>query len=173
MRYAFRRSHAECIGAGLDGLAPGIEIDTGFISERLSKRRPDGVYSTKRSEKDEFRIVSGVFEGKTTGTPLTFIIPNEDTRSRDYIKGDFRPGHADYPANEKYHGFEDYRGGGHFSGRITAALVAAGTVCELALMKKNIYIGTHILACAGITTEALKTYGRYRTTDKRFSLFLR
>ena len=146
----FGESHGEMIGAVLDGLAPGIPVDTAFIEKQLTLRRPAGRTGTARRETDAFRIVSGVFEGKTTGTPLTVLIPNADTRSGDYRRGPFRPGHADYPAFVKYHGFEDYRGGGHFSGRITAALVAAGGVVIPALRARGVLIGTHIARCAGI-----------------------
>ena len=146
----FGESHGRMIGAVLDGLAPGIPVDEELIARQLEKRRPSGRISTARREQDPFEIVSGVFEGKTTGTPLTILIPNEDTRSGDYRRGALRPGHADFTAHEKYHGFEDYRGGGHFSGRITAALVAAGAVAMVALQAKGIRIGTHILRCAGI-----------------------
>lgn len=152
----FGESHGEFIGAVLDGLAPGIAVDEKFIAARLEKRRPSGSISTSRVEQDEFRIVSGVFDGHTTGSPLCILIPNGDTHSADYLKnaGRARPGHADYSAYRKYYGFEDYRGGGHFSGRITAALVAAGAVAELALQMKNIYIGTHVMRCAGIDDAA-------------------
>ena len=146
----FGESHGRMIGAVLDGLAPGIPVDETLIARQLEKRRPSGRISTARREQDPFEIVSGVFEGKTTGTPLTILIPNEDTRSGDYRRGALRPGHADFTAYVKYHGFEDYRGGGHFSGRITAALVAAGAVAMGALQEKGIRIGTHILRCAGI-----------------------
>ena len=148
----FGESHGSEIGIVIDGLAPGIEVDREFISFQLSLRRPQGKISTKRCEMDEFRIVSGVFEGKTTGTPICIVIPNSDTKSKDYSSTRFlaRPGHADYTANCKYHGFEDYRGGGHFSGRITAPIVAAGAICLQALKKKGIYIGTHVKECAGV-----------------------
>ena len=146
----FGESHGAKIGAVLDGLAPGIPVDEALIAAQLEKRRPAGAISTARREKDEFEIVSGVFEGRTTGTPLAILIPNEDTRSGDYTRGALRPGHADYTAHVKYHGFEDYRGGGPFSGRITAVLVAAGAVAMGALQAKGIRIGTHILRCAGI-----------------------
>lgn len=149
----FGESHGEAIGAVLDGLAPGIDVDFEEIKRLLSLRRPSGKISTARREADEFSIVSGVFGGKTTGTPLCIIIPNTDTRSKDYseIIGRARPAHADYTANVKYNGFEDYRGGGHFSGRITAALVAAGGILLPALRKKGIYIGTHMKKCAGVS----------------------
>ncbi len=146
----FGESHGAKIGAVLDGLAPGIPVDEGLIAAQLKKRRPAGAISTARREQDAFEIVSGVFEGKTTGTPLAILIPNEDVRSGDYTRGALRPGHADYTAHVKYHGFEDYRGGGHFSGRITAALTAAGAVAVGALRGKGIEIGTHIFRCAGI-----------------------
>jgi chorismate synthase len=145
----FGESHGEMIGAVLDGLAPGLPVDADFIRHQLSLRRPqrDGL-STPRVEADDFRIVSGVFEGKTTGTPICILIPNTNIKSGDYQKGAARPGHADYTAECKYHGFQDWRGGGHFSGRITAALVAAGAIAISALREKGILIGTHIHALA-------------------------
>lgn len=149
----FGESHGEAIGALIDGLSPGIEVDRDFISHQLTLRRPSGNTGTKRVEGDAFRIVSGVYEGKTTGTPLCILIENENTNSRDYsaARALARPGHADYTANCKYHGFEDFRGGGHFSGRLTAALVAAGGILIPALNKKGIYIGTHVAGCAGVS----------------------
>ena len=148
----FGESHGEYIGAVLDGLAPGIEIDEDFIRSQLDLRRPAGKISTARREADDLRIVSGAFEGKTTGTPLTVLIPNTAQHSKDYsaTRALARPGHADYTAYAKYHGFEDYRGGGHFSGRVTAALVAAGAILISALRNKGIYIGSHIKSCAGV-----------------------
>ena len=148
----FGESHGAEIGAVLDGLAPGIRIDEDFIGHQLSLRRPSGKISTARVEKDEYRIVSGVFEGYTTGAPLCILIPNTNTNSKDYSKTKDlpRPGHADFAADCKYHGFEDYRGGGHFSGRITAALVAACAVLVSALRDKGILIGTHIACLGGI-----------------------
>ena len=146
----FGESHGPEIGAVLDGLAPGLPVDEAYIAARLALRRPAGAISTARREADAFRIVSGVFEGRTTGTPLTILIPNADTRSGDYQRGPARPGHADYTAHIKYLGFEDFRGGGHFSGRITAALVAAGAVVAPALERLGIRIGTHIARCAGV-----------------------
>jgi len=148
----FGESHGEYIGAVIDGLAPGIDIDTAYMSHMLDLRRPSGRISTPRQERDEFKIVSGVVNGKTTGTPMTILIPNENVKSGDYVqmKTVARPSHADYTAQCKYHGYQDTRGGGHFSGRITAALVAAGAVCKCALEKKGILIGTHVRRCAGI-----------------------
>ena len=148
----FGESHGSEIGVVLDGLAPGIQVKEDEIAEKLRLRRPSGSISTKRVEPDHFRIVSGVFNGATTGTPVCILIPNENTKSKDYsgTRSLARPGHADYTAYCKYHGFEDYRGGGHFSGRITAALVAAGAIALSALEGKGIMIGTHIARCAGI-----------------------
>ncbi|MBQ1752310.1 MAG: chorismate synthase, partial [Paludibacteraceae bacterium] len=148
----FGESHGEAIGAVLDGMTAGIAVDEAFIAEQLSKRRPQGATDTARQEPDHFKIVSGVFNGYTTGAPICIIIPNENTRSGDYAKtyGLARPSHADYAAHVKYSGFEDYRGGGHFSGRITAAIVAAGAIAIKALEGKGVRIGTHILSCGGV-----------------------
>ena len=145
----FGESHGAMIGAVIDGLAPGIAVDEEFIASQLSRRRPSSAIDTPRREKDEFSIVSGVFNGRSTGTPITILIPNENTRSRDYNYGPARPSHADYSAWCKYHGYEDYRGGGHFSGRITAALVAAGGILIPALENIGVLLGTHILSCGG------------------------
>lgn len=148
----FGESHGEYIGAVIDGLAPGIKVNNEYIAHMLTLRRPDGKISTPRKEKDEFRIVSGVVDNTTTGTAITILIPNENVQSGDYsqMKTVARPSHADYTAQCKYHGYQDSRGGGHFSGRITAALVAAGAICRYALMQKGILIGTHVKKCAGV-----------------------
>lgn len=145
-------SHGAGIVAVLSGMAPGIPVDEDFIAAQLTKRRPSGAISTTRQEGDKFEILSGVFGGFTTGTPIAILIRNENVQSKDYseIAVTARPGHADYTAQCKYHGFQDYRGGGHFSGRITAGIVAAGAICISALAKKGIKIGTHIAECAGI-----------------------
>ena len=156
----FGESHGPFIGAVLDGLAPGIEVNEDDIRHALTLRRPAGRISTARQEKDEYTIASGVFECKTTGTPISIIIPNADTRSKDYKKtyGLARPGHADFSAYCKYHGYEDFRGGGHFSGRVTSALVAAGAIARAALAKKGIYLGTHIKELAGVPDRAWGDY---------------
>ena len=148
----FGESHGPAIGAVLDGLAPGIPVDEDEIRHQLALRRASGQLSTARQESDPFVIESGVWNGVTTGTPICILIPNSSQHSRDYsaLRGKARPGHADYTAYCKYHGFEDYRGGGHFSGRITAALVAAGTIARGALRQRDILIGTHMSRCAGI-----------------------
>ena len=154
----FGESHGEYIGAVLDGLAPGLAVDEAFIRHQLSLRRPQGKISTARVEADEFQIVSGVFNGKTTGTPLCILIPNANTRSGDYTPNIPRPGHADYAAECKYHGYQDPRGGGHFSGRITAALVAAGAIAISALRQNGILIGTHISRISDICDRSFQSY---------------
>ncbi len=156
----FGESHGEAIGAVVDGLAPGIKVDEEFIAQRLDLRKPYGKISTARHEADECKIVSGVFNGYTTGTPVTLIIENKSQHSKDYSKTKdlLRPGHADFTAKMKYHGFEDYRGGGHFSGRITAPLVAAGAILTLTLNQKGIKIGTHISSCLDISDREFENY---------------
>lgn len=156
----FGESHGPYIGVVLDGIAPGIEVNKDFINHQLDLRRPSGKISTKRVETDEFILASGVFNDKTTGTPLTILIPNSVQHSKDYEKTATlaRPGHADYTANVKYHGFQDFRGGGHFSGRITAALVAAGGIIIPELEKKGIKIGTHIKSLGGIKDRNFEDY---------------
>lgn len=151
----FGESHSSALGIVIDGMAAGIDVDEEFIANQLTLRRPYGQISTPRVEKDNFQILSGVFNGKTTGTPIAIIIPNENIRSQDY--GDMltkaRPSHADYTAFKRYNGFQDYRGGGHFSGRVTAPIVAAGAIAISALNKKGIKIGTHISSCGNISDK--------------------
>lgn len=156
----FGESHGEYIGAVLDGLAPGIEINHEYIKKKLSLRRPSGKISTARVEADEYSIVSGVFNGYTTGAPLCILIPNTNKKSADYgEKMDIpRPGHADLTAEIKYHGFEDHRGGGHFSGRLTAALVAAGAIVGAALEARGIKIGSHISELHGAFDRGFEDY---------------
>ena len=155
----FGESHGPAIGAVLDGLTPGITVNEELIAKRLSMRRPQVGIGTARREEDRFSILSGVYNGKTTGTPLTVVIPNENVSSGDYTKLSqiARPGHSDYAAYCKYHGFEDRRGGGHFSGRLTAALVAAGAIVEPALQKKGVKIGTHILSLGSVCDRRFKS----------------
>lgn len=142
----FGESHGPCIGFTMDGISAGIKINDEAIKHALDLRRPFGTISTSRVEKDEYEFISGVFNGYTTGSTLTVIIPNNDTKSKDYseLKIKPRPSHADYVAEIKYDGYEDYRGGGHFSGRIMAALVIAGSIAKEILEAKGIYIGSHL-----------------------------
>ena len=130
-------SHGEAIGCVVDGFPSGITIDTKFIQTKLNLRKPgQSKFTTQRKEKDEVKLLSGVFEGKSTGAPISMIIHNTDQRSKDYsdIKNKFRPGHADYTYFMKYKNY-DYRGGGRSSARETAMRVAAGALAELLLKK--------------------------------------
>ena len=158
----FGESHGEMIGTVIDGLTPGIEIDYGFIDSQLERRRSKATVCTQRKEKDEYKIVSGILNGQTTGTPLCIMIPNMDTKSSDYQIFDAvaRPGHADYTAHCKYHGYQDHRGGGHFSGRVTVALVAAGAIVQSALAKKGILVGTHIKKCGSVYDRDFDNYAK-------------
>ncbi len=135
-------SHGPGIGVVIDGCPAGLHITEKDIQVFLDRRRPgQSKYSTKRNESDTVEILSGVFEGKTTGTPISLLIRNQDQRSRDYgdIAAVFRPGHADYPFAQKY-GFRDYRGGGRSSGRETIGRVAAGAVASLLLKELGISV---------------------------------
>ncbi len=163
----FGESHGSEIGAVIDGLAPGLSVDEDFIRHQLSLRRPHGKISTARVEADEFRIVSGVFEGRTTGTPLCILIPNTSTRSGDYSKGLPRPGHADFTAQCKYHGYQDYRGGGHFSGRLTAPLCIVGGICLQYLKERNIRIGAHLASVGSVKDTP---FDPVRVSEETFSL---
>lgn len=156
----FGESHGEGIGVTIDGFPSGFEVDLDFINNQMNRRRPGkNKLSTTRNEADKLNIISGIFNGKTTGAPICCIIYNEDKKSKDYEKiiNCPRPGHSDYTASVKYNGFNDYRGGGHFSGRLTALLVFAGALCMSLLQKKyNIYIASHIQNIHGVEDESLK-----------------
>ncbi len=151
----FGESHGAAIGALIDGLPAGLAVDEDVIRRQLALRRPSGSISTARREGDAYEILSGVYRGHTTGTPVCIVIPNGDTKSEDYQPTIARPGHADFTAQCKYHGYQDARGGGHFSGRITAALVAAGALILPTLTQKGITIGGHVARCAGIDDTKL------------------
>lgn len=140
----FGESHGPLIGVVIDGLKSGIELNLNLIKQELNKRKSIANISTPRKEQDDFEIVSGYFNGYTTGTPLTIIVKNENTKSTDYKPNILRPGHADYTAFLKYNGYQDYRGGGHFSGRITVGIVIAGAICKQILENKGIFIGSHL-----------------------------
>lgn len=146
-------SHGEALAVVIDGIRAGIEIDTDYIKSRLFLRRPSGSISTPRKENDEFKIISGVFNGKSTGTPICIVVPNENKKSSDYEETRFipRPSHADYSAYLKYGGYQDYRGGGHFSGRVTAGIVAAGAIAQLALKDEGVKIATHIKSIGNVS----------------------
>lgn len=163
----FGESHGEAIGVVIDGLAAGIALDMEFIQAQMEKRKAKGRISTQRKEGDELHIVSGYFNGYTTGSPLTILIENTNTKSKDYEKTKYRvrPSHADYTANEKYQGYQDYRGGGHFSGRITAPLVAAGSIAMQVLKSKGIEIGTHILRMKDIKDRPFSSDAQQLSCD--------
>ena len=142
----FGESHGAGIGVVIEGCPAGLEFNSDFIQSELTRRKPgQSRITTQRKEADEFEVLSGVFEGKTTGTPIALIIRNEDQRSKDYshIATQYRPSHADYTYQEKY-GVRDYRGGGRSSARETAARVAAGAVAKLFLAKMNIQITGYV-----------------------------
>lgn len=145
----FGQSHSEAIGVVIDGLPAGEEIDLEAAQRFLDRRAPGkNAYSTPRKEGDQVRVVSGLFNGMTCGVPICAMIENTNTRSKDYdeLKDMPRPGHADFTAEVKYKGFQDHRGGGHFSGRLTAPLCFAGAVCLQILERRGIFIGGHILS---------------------------
>ena len=150
----FGESHGKAIGIVINGIEPGIKIDLDKIEQDMARRAPGkNSLSTQRKEGDSFEILSGFFEGYTTGTPLSIIIRNNDTKSKDYskIKDLARPSHGDFSGFVKYNGFNDYRGGGHFSGRITAPLVFAGALAKQILEAKGIYVGAHIQRVGKVT----------------------
>lgn len=142
----FGESHGEAIGVIIDGCPSQLAVDLDYIQAELDKRKPgQSKITTQRKESDTVRILSGVFEGKTTGTPIAMIIPNEDQRSKDYTHNQdvFRPSHADYTYQTKY-GIRDHRGGGRSSARETAARVAAGALAKLLLKSQSIEIAAHV-----------------------------
>ena len=149
----FGQSHAPAIGVTVDGLPAGERVDLEELQTFLARRAPGGnAWSTTRKEGDVPEFLSGLTEGVTCGAPLTALIRNTNTRSKDYsnLKDIPRPGHADYTAQVKYGGFQDVAGGGHFSGRLTAPLCIAGGICKQILARRGIYIGAHIAAIGGM-----------------------
>ena len=173
MKYAiFGESHGPAIGVTLTGVPAGLELDMDAIAREMARRAPGrSALSTARREDDQPEILSGVFEGKTTGAPLCAVIANTDTRSQDYTrtKDLARPGHADYPARVRYQGYNDYRGGGHFSGRLTAPLVFAGAVAKQILARRGVFVGAHISSVYGISDQLLEDWDSLRAVaDKDF-----
>ena len=152
----FGQSHGAAIGMTLDGIPAGLPVDFAALQNFLNRRAPgQNEYSTSRSESDKPEFLSGIVDGYTCGAPITAVIYNNNTRSKDYsnLKNTPRPGHADYTAQIKYAGYQDIAGGGHFSGRLTAALCIAGGLCKQWLEQKGIRIGAHLSVCAGIPDE--------------------
>ncbi len=154
----FGESHSDACGVSIEGVPAGIEIDFDNIEKLVERRRPkkDGL-STARSETDNPTFICGIKDGITTGTPITAIIQNSDTRSKDYdkLRNVPRPGHADFPAHIKYSGNNDIRGGGHFSARLTAPLVVAGAIFKQLLEQKGIFIGTHVSSIGDIIDDPI------------------
>ncbi len=152
----FGQSHGTAIGMTLDGIPAGLPINTEKLQAFLDRRAPGrNAYATSRKEADVPEFLSGVVDGYTCGAPIAAIIRNTNTRSGDYenLKDCPRPGHADYPAQVKYQGYQDVAGGGHFSGRLTAPLCIAGGLCKQWLASKGITIGAHISVIAGVADE--------------------
>lgn len=168
----FGESHGPAIGVTLTGVPAGLELDWAAIEKDMARRAPGkSPLATARKEADQVQVLSGVFEGKTTGAPLCAMIANTDTRSADYSKTRdlARPGHADYPAHVRYQGFNDYRGGGHFSGRLTAPLVFAGAIAKQILAQRGITVGAHISSIYGVNDEALEDWDTLKgVADKDF-----
>lgn len=161
----FGESHGPAIGVTLTDVPPGLEIDLEQLEFELSRRATGkNKLSTARKEADRVEFLSGVFEGKTTGTPLTMIIRNTDQHSKDYsqLKVLPRPSHGDYSGAVRYAGCGDYRGGGHFSGRLTAPLAAAGAIAKQLLARRGVFVGAHIASVAGIRDEKLDSTGSQR-----------
>lgn len=155
----FGESHGKAIGVIVDGCPPNIQIDEEFIQSELDKRKPgQSKITTQRKESDTAQILSGTFEGKSTGTPIAILIPNEDQRSKDYshIADKYRPSHADYTYQMKY-GIRDYRGGGRSSARETAARVAAGAIAKLFLKQHGIEIFAHVSGVGEIESPNVDT----------------
>ena len=145
----FGESHGKAIGVVLGNLPSGIKLDMEEVAKEMKRRAPgQNKMSTARKEADKVEIMSGIQDDIITGAPLCAMIYNSDQHSKDYslLKEKMRPGHSDYPAFVKYKGFNDVRGGGHFSGRITAPIVFAGAVAKQILAQKGIYVGAHILS---------------------------
>ncbi|PIQ50016.1 MAG: chorismate synthase [Cytophagales bacterium CG12_big_fil_rev_8_21_14_0_65_40_12] len=153
--HTYGESHGKALGVIIDGCPAGLVIDEDFIQAELDRRKPgQSKITTQRKEADEFEIVSGVFEGKSTGTPISIIIRNEDQKSKDYshIADKFRPSHADYTFQAKY-GIRDYRGGGRSSARETVARVAAGAIAKLLLKHYNITVAAYVSQVGSLKLE--------------------
>lgn len=165
----YGESHGKAIGVVLDGLPPGLALDEDAISREMARRAPgQSALTTARKESDAVEIQSGFFNGYTTGTPLCARIANSDQHSKDYsiLKDKMRPGHGDYAGYVRYQGYNDYRGGGHFSARLTAPLVFAGAVAKQALAKYGITVGAHILRIHDIVEQGFNPLGESEATLK-------
>ena len=155
----FGESHGPAIGVVVEGVPAGLELELEAVQRELNRRRPgQGPTATARKESDLVEVLSGVFEGKTTGAPLAMVIRNADQHSQDYeaIRYTPRPSHGDYAGFIRSQGCQDYRGGGHFSGRLTAPLVAAGAVAKQVLARHGVWVGAHISSIYGISDASLE-----------------
>ena len=154
----FGESHGEAIGMVLDGFPAGEDVDIAEVKKQLARRAPGGETATPRKEADEPVFLSGLFNGHSTGAPITAMIRNTDTRSQDYHPEKPRPSHADLTAQIKYRGFNDFRGGGPFSGRLTAAMVLAGAICQQALARRGVTVASEILRVGTVTRETAEDF---------------
>lgn len=164
----FGESHGKGLGVVIDGCPAGLPIDEDFIREELQRRKPgQSKITTQRKEEDEFQILSGIFEGKSTGTPIGLIILNTDQKSKDYthIADKYRPSHADFTYHEKY-GIRDYRGGGRSSARETAARVAAGAVAKMLLAHYGIRINAYVSQVGNLSLNKPYQELDFRETEK-------
>ncbi|MDY2637662.1 MAG: chorismate synthase [Phascolarctobacterium sp.] len=165
----YGESHGKAVGVVLDGLPPGLALDEEAIASEMARRAPgQSALTTARKESDAVEIQSGFFNGYTTGTPLCARIANSDQHSKDYsiFKDKMRPGHGDYAGNVRYQGYNDYRGGGHFSARLTAPLVFAGAVAKQVLAQYGITVGAHILRIHDIVEPSFNPLGESEATLK-------
>lgn len=168
----FGESHGKALGVVVDGCPAGLSLSEEDVQEMLERRRPGkNLKMTQRKEGDKVEILSGVFEGKTTGTPIAMLVWNEDQRSKDYgeIAHAFRPGHADYGFYAKY-GFRDYRGGGRSSGRETIARVAAGAIAKKLLLELGVSVRAKVIELAGISLEEDRARAEFLAEQKILSL---
>ena len=170
----FGESHSYCVGMLIEGLKSGIYLDINYLEEKLKKRKTHDKLSTSRNEEDKIDFLSGVFNNYTDGSPLVFIIKNKDVKSEDYIKGNIRPSHADYTYYEKYHHYNDYRGGGYSSGRLTAPIIVLGAIIESIL--PNIKVTSRIYQIGDVfddeEVDINSLDGLFATSNKEKSILM-
>jgi len=165
---SFGESHGRCVGVVIDGCPAGLEVDMEFIQNEVNRRRPSGPLSTLRVEEDRVEILSGVFKGRTTGAPICMVVWNREVDSTPYeaMRYTPRPGHADYTAYVRYGGYNDYRGGGRFSGRITVGYVMAGALAKLLLKRIGITVFAHTVEIAGVKARKLPIEEAVKNVEK-------
>ncbi|MDR1616140.1 MAG: chorismate synthase [Syntrophomonadaceae bacterium] len=168
----FGESHGSAVGMVLDGLPPGFAPDWAEVARNMKRRAPgNNPWSTPREESDEWEILSGFFQGKATGTPLCAVIKNQGQRGGDYTPNLIRPGHADFTAYYKYRGNADYRGGGHFSGRLTAPLVLAGSLAGQILRERGIMAGARIINVGGVKDAFMPIENIMEVSRREFPVY--